>query len=230
MDLAQYLHHLFNPILLFSALGTVAILSLVFKENRLYRLFEHIFLGLALGYDLEFTWTTVLRPQFWDPMVKDGQWAWVMAVPVGLMFYGIYTQRFAWMSRLVFGIFFGLAAGTIFQDFSGRIIPQVTKSFSPSKSLVPPPPVPGDAHAALHAFSFVLNNALFLAILVCVLVYFLFAFEQKNRTVRGMAQMGRWVLMFSFGAIFGSTIMTRMALLIDRMYFLFHDWLQLVKS
>ena len=51
-------------------------------------------------------------------MVHDGQWAWVMTLPVGLMFYGIYTQRFAWMSRLVFGIFFGLAAGTIFQDFS----------------------------------------------------------------------------------------------------------------
>ena len=36
--------------------------------------------------------------------------------------------------------------------------------------------------------------------------------------------------MFSFGAIFGSTIMTRMALLIDRMYFIFHDWLHLVKD
>ena len=73
-----------------------------------------------------------------------------------------------------------------------------------------------------------LNNALFLAIVVSVLVYFLFAFEQRNRAVRGTAQFGRWVLMFSFGAIFGSTIMTRMALLIDRMYFLFHDWLRLV--
>lgn len=230
MDAARYLHHLFNPILLFSALGTVAILSLVFKENRLYRLFEHIFLGLALGYDLEFTWTTVLRPQFWDPMVQDGQWVWIMTVPVGLMFYGIYTQQFAWMSRLVFGIFFGVAAGTVFQDFAGRFMPQVTKSFSPSKSLIPPPQAPGDPHALLHQVSFVLNNALFLGIVVCVLVYFLFAFEQRNRAVRGTAQMGRWVLMFSFGAIFGSTIMTRMALLIDRMYFLFHDWLQIVKS
>ena len=228
--MTEYLRHLFDPTLLFGALGTIAILSLVFKENRFYRLFEHIFLGLALGYDLEFTWTTVLRPQFWDPMVHDGQWAWIMTVPVGLMFYGIYTQRFAWMSRVVFGIFFGLAAGTVFQDFAGRVIPQVTKSFSRSKSLVPPPPVPGDHFALLHQMSFVLNNALFLAIVVCVVVYFFFAFEQKNRAIQGMAQMGRWLLMFSFGAIFGSTIMTRMALLIDRMYFIFHDWLRLVKG
>ncbi len=225
----SYLRHLFDPILLFGALGTMAILSLVFKENRFYRFFEHVFLGLALGYDLEFIWTTVLRPQWWDPMTHDGQWAWIMTVPVGLMFYGVYTQRFAWMSRLIFGVFFGVSAGTIFQDFSSRFMPQVTKSFSKSKSLIPPPSTPGDHYYLLHQVSFVLNNALFLAILVSVLVYFLFAFEQKNKAVQNTAQFGRWVLMFSFGAIFGSTIMTRMALLIDRMYFIFHDWLRLVK-
>ena len=226
----EYIRHLFNPILLFGALGTMAILSLVFKENRFYRVFEHVFLGLALGYDLEFTWTTILRPLFWDAMVRDGQWAWVMTVPVGLMFYGIYTQRFVWMSRVIFGIFFGLAAGAVFQDFAGRVVPQVTKSFLPSKSLIPPPPIPGDPHALLHQISFVLNNFLFLGIVVSVLVYFLFAFEQKNKAVLRTAQIGRWVLMFAFGAIFGSTIMTRMALLIDRMYFIFHDWLRVVKG
>ena len=163
-------------------------------------------------------------------MIHDGQWAWIMTVPVGLMFYGIYTQRFAWMSRVVFGIFFGLNAGTIFQDISARFIPQVTKSFLPSKSLVPPHYAPGTPYVQLHQISFVLNNVLFLAIVVSVLVYFLFAFEQKNKAVLWTAQMGRWLLMFSFGAIFGSTIMTRMALLIDRMYFIFHDWLRLVKG
>lgn len=215
-----YLHHLFNPILLFGAVGTLAILSLVFKENKFYRLFEHIFLGLALGFDLQQTWTEVLRPQFWDPMVHDGQWVWIVTVPIGLMFYGIYTQRFAWMSRLLFGFFFGFSATTVFQAISEGFFPQIVKSFKP---LVAPPTVVGH----LHRFSFVLNNILFITILVCVVVYFLFAFEQKNRTVQGTARLGRLVLMFSFGAIFGSTIMTRMALLIDRMYFLFVDWLRL---
>ena len=226
MSVDAYLRHLLSPTLLFGALGTIAILSLVFKENKFYRLFEHIFLGLALGYDVELTWNTVLKPEFWQPLWDQGYWAWILTVPLGLMFDGIYTQRFVWMSRLIFGIFFGLTAGLSFQDFSQRFMPQVFRSFKP---LAPPPPIPGDPYPTLHAVSFVLNNAIFLTILICVIVYFLFAFEQKYKSIKNIALAGRWVLMFSFGAIFGSTIMTRMALLIDRMYFLFVEWLRLAR-
>ena len=36
---------------------------------------------------------------------------------------------------------------------------------------------------------------------------------------------GRWLLMIGFGAIFGNTVMTRFTLLIDRMYFVWIEWL-----
>ncbi|HVX57976.1 MAG TPA: hypothetical protein VHA37_09730, partial [Candidatus Saccharimonadales bacterium] len=139
----------------------------------------------------------------------------------------IYTKRFAWMSRLLYGVLFGLTATTIFQDFCQGFMPQVVKSYKP---LVPPPPTPGDHYAWLHSTSFVVNNVLFMLILTCVLVYFFFAFEQRSKVVQTTAKTGRLLLMGAFGAIFGSTIMTRMALLIDRVYFLLHDWLKLVHS
>jgi protein-S-isoprenylcysteine O-methyltransferase Ste14 len=56
--------------------------------------------------------------------------------------------------------------------------------------------------------------------------YFLFAFEQKSKAVRNFALTGRWLIMIGFGAIFGSTIMTRFALLVDRMYFLLIEWMR----
>jgi len=223
-DVQRYIEHLLYPQTLFAGICTLAILSLVFKENKVYRLFEHIYIGLAVGYDVGITWTQVLRPQWWDPMVVDGQMAWAMAVPVGLMFYGIYTRQFEWMSRLLLGVFFGLAVTTIFQDVCQGFMPQVVKSFKP---LAPPPAAPGDAYAGLHAVSFVVNNVLFMAILLAVVTYFFFAFEQKSKAVQGTSRFGRYTLMIAFGAIFGSTIMTRMALLIDRMYFIFIEWLKI---
>ena len=219
-------HTMLNPVNLFGAICTLAVFSLVFKENKVYRLFEHIFIGLAVGYDLGTAWTQVLEPFMWIPMTKNGQWAWVMTIPVGLMYYGIYTKRFSWMSRVIFGIFFGLTATTVFQDFCQGFMPQVVKSFKP---LYPPPPVPGDHYAALTAVSSVVNNVLFMMILTCVLIYFFFAFEQKSKIVQTTSKAGRLLLMGAFGSIFGSTIMTRMALLIDRIYFLLHDWLGIIR-
>ncbi|MBI3721406.1 MAG: hypothetical protein HY248_02545, partial [Fimbriimonas ginsengisoli] len=40
------------------------------------------------------------------------------------------------------------------------------------------------------------------------------------------ALAGRWLLMIGFGAIFGSTVMMRTTLLIDRMYFVWIEWLK----
>jgi hypothetical protein len=211
-----YLHHLLLPSLLFSAAGTIAIFSFVFKENRFYRLVEHIFIGIAAGYGVAVTWTDVLRPMWWDPMVGDGAWWWALVVPLGLMFYGVYTTKFAWQSRLIFGVYFGLAAGTVFQQIAGQYIPQIRSSFRP---LIPHPGTLSTVHA--------INNWIFLAILVSVLVYFFFAFEQKSKAVKNTAMAGRMLLMISLGAIFGATIMTREALLIDRVRFLLFDWLQL---
>ncbi len=69
-----------------------------------------------------------------------------------------------------------------------------------------------------------INNLVFMVVLVCVLSYFFFSFEQKNPLMRGSARMGRWLMMFTFGAIFGLTIMARLALLIDRMDFLVNEF------
>ena len=54
--------------------------------------------------------------------------------------------------------------------------------------------------------------------------YFIFSFELKNKFLMGMTKTGRYLLMIGFGAIFGSTVMMRFTLLIDRMYFIWVEW------
>ncbi len=209
--------HILIPAHLLGACAVLAIFSLVFKENKFFRLFEHLFLGLAAGYSAQVNWTDILRPQWWDPMVQGGQWEWILFVPASAMFYGIYSKNFAWMARLLFGFIFGMVTGTAFQAFSQQYLPQISASFLP---IIPSPQT---------SISQALDNILFIAILLSVATYFFFAFEQKSKFVQGTAKTGRWLLMISFGAIFGSTIMTREALLIDRIYYLLHDWLRIVR-
>jgi len=81
-------------------------------------------------------------------------------------------------------------------------------------------PTPGSLYV-----SQAVTNIIFLVTLLSVLSYFLFSFELKTRFMKGMTTTGRWLMMIGFGAIFGNTVMTRFTLLIDRMYFIWIEWL-----
>jgi small neutral amino acid transporter SnatA (MarC family) len=56
------------------------------------------------------------------------------------------------------------------------------------------------------------------------MAYFFFSIDHKSRGMRSTASLGRWFLMFAFGAMFGSTVMARMALFIGRLDFITNEW------
>lgn len=203
----------------FAVVCTLGIYSILYKENKIYRFFEHLFIGLAMGWTIRTTWVSALKPLWWDRMFVEGRWWWFFCLPVGLMFYMIYTKKHSWIARVAIGLFLGLAAGQSFQSFSGLYYKQINTTFKPI--------LPQAATATTKAITWsgAINNLLFLLIVICVMSYFFFSFEQKNKILRQTANSGRWLLMIAFGAIFGSTIMARMSLFIGRMDFLVHDWL-----
>jgi hypothetical protein len=59
------------------------------------------------------------------------------------------------------------------------------------------------------------------------LVYFFFSVEHKG-VFGATARLGIWFLMITFGAGFGYTVMGRIALLAERLEFLFDDWLWII--
>ena len=209
-------HNFFNGTftIWLAALGTLAIYSILYKENPAYRYAEHIFIGGAAGYSVYVAWSQVLKPQWWDRII-GGEWYWVFALVAGAMFYFIYNPKHAWISRIIFSALLGLIAGMAFKGFAGMNMDQISASFKPVY-------VSGDLGQSL-------NNILFIFILLTVMAYFFFSFEHKSAIQRVPSSIGRWVLMFAFGAMFGATVMARMSLLIGRVHFLIVDWLHLVR-
>lgn len=220
------------------AICTLAIYTFLYRENLIYRLFEHFYLGLAVGYGVFIVISQVLVPQWWVPMWNQGQWWWAFALVAGAMFYFIYSQKHNWISRLMFGLVMGLAAGSMFQDFAGTNFPQISASLKPLIPHAAVYSVPASMKAAIapstpyNALTWpgALNNLIFVFVLLAVMSYFFFSFDyEKRKTASGFAKIGRWMLMFAFGAMFGSTVMARMSLLIGRVWFLLFNWLHLVK-
>jgi hypothetical protein len=201
--------------LLVGALCTLGIFSLLYRENPIYRFCEHMFIGIATGYGVFITWSEVLKPRWWDPMITMGQWWWAFAVVAGAMFYFIYSSKHSWISKVIFGSLMGVSGGQAFQGFANGTIPQIEASFKP---LVAAPGTP-----IADAFVTVGNNLIFVVVMITVMAYFFFSIDHKAKSMRSSAALGRWFLMFAFGAMFGATVMARMALFIGRVDFLTTD-------
>ena len=209
-----------NPeitILWFAAIATLGIYTILYRENPISRLFEHIFVGLSAGYLLATTWTLNLEGKWWNPMIHERKWYWVFAPIIGLLFYFIYSRRYLWMARLVMGLFFGTSAGYFFREFFPIYSPQVYACFKPLR-----------ADGQLGWGDVILHHWLFVLILLTVLSYFFFSLPHEGRFGRALgrsALLGRWFLMIAFGAMFGNTVMARISLFIGRVQFLLNDWI-----
>ncbi|CUU37814.1 MAG: hypothetical protein K6U12_02560 [Armatimonadetes bacterium] len=219
MDLQQFLPLSLDRINVWiGVLCTLAIYSLLYRENPLYRFFEHMYIGLAAGYSLGPLGVDILYRYWITPIWVQGQWAWAFLVPFGMYLYFIYSERYGWVSRLVIGALVGTSAGLFFQEFASRYVVQLHSTLSRPLWM-------SSANPEADLFG-VITNWVFIIILVSVLVYFTFSYPQKG-VVKNVATAGRWFLMIGLGAIFGNTVMARMALLIGRIYYLLSDWLMI---
>lgn len=224
---------------------TLAIYSLLYRENPVYRLFEYIFLGVGAAYGATRLLQDVLITDWWAPL-SEGQWWWMIPFLIGLLYFTIYFEKLSWMARMLIGTLMGLAAGLQIQLVAITYFPQIRDSFRPLLPGAVPlyndlmgrqPPtgedvlVPSflaDRVSGLEwsMISTVANNWVFLITLVAVMTYFFFSFEHKNRTITSTAKLGRWLLMISFGTMFGSTITARVALAVSRIVFVLETFLQ----
>jgi len=204
-----------NGVVWVGAISTLAIYSILYRENPVFRFFEHIFVGVATAYGVQLIVTQVLGPMWWEPMVRRGAWYWIFALLAASLFYFVYSRRLVWMSRLIIGVFMGLAAGNGLVGFVTLVGPQVAAS-------VKPVVVVSRAGVGVDV-----NHILFVITLIAVMFYFYFSISHAGRGAGGVARLGRWLLMVTFGSIFGLTVMGRMSLLIDRLSFLLFDWLHL---
>src|SRR5687768_5015182 len=171
-------------------LATIGLYSVLYKENKFYRFWEHIFLGLAAGWAVVALWTESLKESWWNPMVgnadtgEPGRWAWVLLLPIGLMGYFVFSRKHNWMSRVPIGIILGLWSGQQVWVWWTRYGPQINSSFKPilpttTDRFFAPYIDPKAADAAMQNNvvypSEAISNLIFVLTLLAVLSYFLFS-------------------------------------------------------
>jgi hypothetical protein len=221
-----------NATILTAGIATLGIYSFLIKENPIFRFFEHLFIGIASGFLPILSIKNQLWPKVIAPLLgynksvfPDGYVVksyepvylfYLIPLFFGLLYYSVFFKRISWLSRLVIGLSLGFSAGLSFKGFFAEIIPQISSSLKPL--------IVFDENSKFDYLAS-LSNQFFLVTLVLVIFYFLFSFRKENKISKGCDYSARWLMMICFGAFFGSTVMARMALLVERMTFLFNDCL-----
>jgi hypothetical protein len=206
---------------------TLAIFSFLYRDNPVYKLAEHLFIGIGTAwYTMEYYKSGVqsaLVEYFRDgvhklhatgpdaAMVLGGYpispaWALAwrsLALVLSIMLLWRLVRRDAWISRWPLALIVGIyAALKMTGETQARLVQQIRETMV------------AVWHPGATPMDITVNLVLVIG-LICILAHFIFTFR-RARVLGGMSRVGVVVLMLAFGARFGFAILGRIALLIER--------------
>ena len=200
---------------------TLFIFSFLYKDNPLFKLGEHLYVGISVGYLVVLTWHTVFIRLLWEPLrkgvaEKPGDLAIyipLLAALLGVLMLARFFPKIAWLSRIAFAFVVGFGSGVaIPRTVSALILKQIEDTVNPLLTM--------GADGLTMSLNLALpqsgiNTVILLIGVVSVLFYFFFSIEHTGAGYVA-ARTGIYFLMIGFGAAFGYTVMSRMSLLIGR--------------
>ena len=194
---------------------TLAIFSFLYKDNPVYKLAEHIYVGVSAGYWLIYVAFFDVYPMLIQGFQNEtGLERWILLVPgaLGLIMLSRWFPRTAWLSRWPIAFTVGVGAGLgITANIQGYVMPQMQATLLP-----------------VTGWNIVsLNNVILTVGVITTILYFYFSKPHKG-ALGWAARVGIVFIMVSFGASFGYTLMARISLLIGRLYFLLSDLLHVI--
>lgn len=198
---------------------TLFVFSYLIGDNVLYRLAEHIFVGVAVGYTVVLVFHTVLASKLLFPMVESiEQQNWtqfsllLVSLGFGLLLLTKPSRTLSWLGNLSLAVLLGVGAAlAIGGALLGTLLPQVSATGDITRY------GPG-----LGVFS----GLVILAGTTGVLLHFYFGASRegrlaglRERLVQVWGGLGRWFIVIAFGALLATTFVSRLSLLVGRVQF-----------
>lgn len=117
---------------------TLAIFSFLYDDNPLFKITEHLYVGVSAAYTLALIWYQVLRGDLIVPMflaeVRPPE-IWTLVVPsvLGIMLMIHFVPQVSWLSRISFAFVVGFGAGiSIPANIAAQLLEQVHPTLAPA--------------------------------------------------------------------------------------------------
>jgi len=207
-----------------AVLLTLFVFSFLLGDNALYRLAEHLFVGVAIGYAAVIAFHSVLAPRLFLPLavgLQSQNWEGVSLSLIGLLL-GLLlllkpVRSLSWWGNFSVALLLGVGAAlAIGGALLGTLIPQVAATGDIPRYTAVYGPALG-----------LLSGIVVLVGTIGVMLHMTFGRGGEGRlsalrdaVVHWWGGLGRWFILVAFAAILATTFLSRLSLLIGRVQFL----------
>ena len=163
-----------------AAFLTLGIFSFLYRDNPVYKLCEHLFVGISAGYYVVLTYFSTLKPNLVTPLFghfgEGRNFLLVVPLLLGVLLFSRFFPRGDWLSRWPIAVILGVYPALRITGFGqSDLVQQVNGSILPLWGAVNP----GE----------LINNWLLVIGVITTLVFFFFSKEHKG-ALGGTARIG----------------------------------------
>ena len=234
---------------------TLFILSFLYEDNPIYKLAEHLFLGVSIGYAVVEVYYGVFKPNLIDKLFFADEWTYerpffVIPLLFTALLFMKFSKKYGWLARIPVAFIVAAYAGVkLTGEARAHLMTSVQQSMPDFRRLwaenlaagketvidvlhfgqdgvtsvsttVAGTCADGDVwYQGLWCWTNdgagVISGIVLVVGLAATLLHFYFS-APHNRVMVNVSRVGILVLMLSFGASFGYTVMGRISLCIGR--------------
>ncbi len=190
---------------------TICILSFLYEDNPVYKLAEHLFLGVSIAISVVEIYYGVMKPNLIEPLLGGELLSLVPLVLVVMLFFKLH-RKLSYLARVPIAFIVAAYAGVkLTGEANANLMTQVAQSMPNLSQLWADHGIWDWSADGAGVFS---GIALVLGLSACLLHFYFSAPHKK--AMKYVSRFGILTLMLSFGASFGYTVMGRISLAIGR--------------
>ena len=198
--------------ILVSIFLTLSILSFLYDDNPIYKFAEHLFMGIGIGVGTVEIYYGVFYPKLVQPLFEEHRLLSLMPLLLLAMLFTKLTKKHSDWAKIPIAFIVAAFAGVkLTGEANGRLLEQVRASMPDLAELYKNHGWWDWDQGGAGVFS-----GLFLVLGLCACLLHFYFSAKHNKPMRIISRGGVMILMLSFGASFGFTVMGRISLAIGR--------------